>query len=218
MASSDRDFAEDTALDADYAALGILRDIVLHAGELPARSHLLGGCVPPDLSPAGRRAGWLGPGRAGSGAHRSRVSVLSGSRPRTTGSSSTVWEQLSRAGAKRPQNEIADYPITRMLCKESSPAARLAAWAQDGLSEDLGARFHESRAALETAGAGRTASAWFLASMCCAFSRVGFPVLGPAEFDLAHYLNLYLDRCPDPPADLTRIIERIIADAANCRR
>ncbi len=34
-----------------------------------------------------------------------------------------------------------------------------------------------------------------------------------ALFDLGHYLNLYLDKCIHPPADLVRLIDHIIQDA-----
>lgn len=126
-----------------------------------------------------------------------------------------VWHsyrELGRATAERDRS-YRDHPDA---FKEISPAAKLTAWGQQmECPEDLGARFHEHRAALETAGVAdwqKMVSGKYVLHVL----QGRFPLLpGAGRFGLSHYLNLYLDRCPDPPVDLTRIVEKIIADAAH---
>ena len=55
------------------------------------------------------------------------------------------YRELSRATAERDR-KYQDHPDA---FKEISPTAKLTAWGQMGCPEDLGARFHEHRAALE---------------------------------------------------------------------
>lgn len=100
--------------------------------------------------------------------------------------------------------------------KQESPADALSAWGQQlGCSEDLGLLFTEKRAAMEAAeliGWQKMVSGKHVLHVL----QSQFPLLPRAgRFGLPHYLNLYLDRCPNPPADLTRIVARIIADAAH---
>jgi len=210
----DRDFSEDKALDADFATLGILR-----TSSYTLENYLLD----PTCWAAVFRLIFRRHGGAPDGwdqaervqehietACRSCLDLIAYNRViKYVGDS---YRELAQATAEGDR-EYLHHPdaFTKI-----GPVARLAAWGQQmGCLEDLGARFHEHRAALETAGVAdwrKVVSGKYVLHVL----QRRFPLLpGAGKFGLSHYLNLYLDRCPDPPADLTRIVERIIADAAH---
>jgi hypothetical protein len=93
---------------------------------------------------------------------------------------------------------------------------KLRAWGQQlGCNEDLGLVFRQSREALAAAGP----DGWQEAVSGKHILRVlqsRFPLLaGAGRFGLSHYLNLYMDRCPDPHPDLVDLIDRIVADSSH---
>jgi hypothetical protein len=210
----DRDFAEDEALDADYATLGILR-----TASYTLENYLLD----PTCWAAVFRLIFRRQGGAPDGwdqaelvqghieaAYRSCLDLAAHNRV-----IKYVWDsyrELAIAAAERDRS-YRDHPDA---FKEIHAAARLVALgAQIGCPEDLGARFAAVRATVERAGlAGwqQMVSGKYVLHVL----QSRFPLLpGAGRFGLSHYLNLYLDRCPEPPVDLTRIVERIIADAAH---
>jgi len=210
----DRDFAEEGTLDADFATLGILRTSCY-----TLENYLLD----PVCWAAVFRLIFRRQGSAPNGwdqtervqehieaAYRSCLDLAAYNRViKTVGER---YHELAQATADGDR-EYLHHPdaFTKI-----GPAARLAAWGQKmGCPEDLGARFHEYRAALETASPAdlqKVVSGKHVLHVL----QSRFPLLPRAgRFGLSHYLNLYLDRCPDPPADLTRIVERVIADVAH---
>jgi hypothetical protein len=208
----DRDFAEDEALDADFATLGILRtqsytleNYLLDAACWAAVFRLI------FRRQGGAPDGWDQTERVQAhieAAYRSCLDLTAYNRViKTVGERYRELAQTTAEGDREYQHHPDAF-------RKIGPAARLATWGQKmGCPEDLGARFHEYRSALETASVAdlqKMVSGKHVLQVL----QGRFPLLPRAgRFGSSHYLNLYLDRCPDPPADLIHIIDRIVADA-----
>lgn len=94
------------------------------------------------------------------------------------------------------------------------PASKLRVWGQQlGANEDLGERFEQASDSLEQGDLAdwekQVSGKYVLRLLHQRFPRLP----GAGQFPLDHYLNEYLRACPDPPADLVELIERIIEDA-----
>lgn len=209
----DRDFAEEETLDADFGTLGILR-----TSYYTLENYLLDpACWAAVFRLIFRRQGRAPDGwdqveqvqRHVEAAYRSCVDLSAYNRViKTVGER---YPELTQAIAEGDR-EYLHHPDA---FAKFGPAARLAAWGQRmGCPEDPGERFQEYRAALETARVADlqkvVSGKHVLRVLHSQFPRL--PRTG--RFGLSHYLNLYVDRCPHPTADLARIVERIIMDAA----
>jgi hypothetical protein len=208
----DRDFAETGALDADFASLGILR-----TSYCTLENYLLDpACWAAVFRLIFRRQGGAPDGWDQAERVQEHIEAAYRSCLDLTAYNKVIqsvgerYRELAQATAESDR----EYQHHPDAFTKIGPAARLAAWGQKmGCPEDLGTRFHEYRTALETAGIAdlqKLVSGKHVLHVL----QGRFPLLPRAgKFGLSHYLNLYLDRCPDPPADLARIIESIIADA-----
>jgi hypothetical protein len=209
----DRDFAEDEALDADFATLGILR-----TSSYTLENYLLDpACWAAVFRLIFRRQGgapdgWDQPEQVQNHietAFRACLDLAAYNQVIKYGAEYYAGAASATADRNRSYRH---HPDT---FKEMNPADALSAWGQQlGCSEDLGLLFAAKRAALEAAGL----TGWqkvVSGKHVLHLLQSRFPLLPRAgKFGLSHYLNLYLDRCPEPPADLTRIVETIIRDAA----
>ncbi|MEW5987961.1 MAG: DUF4435 domain-containing protein [Chloroflexota bacterium] len=105
--------------------------------------------------------------------------------------------------------EYAKHPAE---LERQDSAVKLHNWGQQcGISEDLGQLYELRLAELQQ---GDLATWQQLVSGKCVLSELQkrFPRrMGRGQFDLDHYLTLYLDKCPEPQADLTALIQRILA-------
>ena len=208
----DRDFVDDAALDADFAA-GILRTPCY-----TLENYLLDpACWAAVFRLIFRRQGGAPGGWDQAEPVKGHIEAAYRSCLDLAAHNTVIkyaWDsyrELARATTERDRS-YRDHPDA---FKEISPAAKLTAWGQQmGCPEDLGARFLVHRAALESAGVAgwqKVVSGKYVLHVL----HGRFPLLPRAgKFSLSHYLNLYLDRCPDPPAELARIVEVIIRDAA----
>lgn len=208
----DRDFADDGALDADFAAgivrtpLFTLENYLLDPECWAAVFRLIfrrQGGAPGGWDDAGQVANHI------STAYRTCLDLAAHNL--VVKHACTAYRNLAMQ-TPEPDRRYREHPDA---FKQTPPAARLAAWGTSmDCPEPLDVRFaHEQArmAALGEQGWPTVVSGKHVLKVL----QAQFPLLaGAGKFGLSHYLNLYLDRCPDPPADLAALIDRIVADAA----
>jgi hypothetical protein len=208
----DRDFASDDALDADFAARGILR-----TPRYTLENYLLEpGCWARVFGFIFRRQGgapqgWDDPAQVRNHieqAYRDCLVLAAHNRVIKFGN-----ERYLEQAARTPETErtYRDHPES---LAGIDPAAKLRSWGQQiGAAEDLGDLFGQTLRALEqdslSAWEQQVSGKYVLRELHRRFPRLP----GTGQFSLSHYLNLYLRECPGPPPDLVRLIERIIEDA-----
>jgi hypothetical protein len=93
-------------------------------------------------------------------------------------------------------------------------ADKLRTWGlQMGCAEDFGALFEDKRLSLLAGGPDSWAKHISGKYVLRVFHRAFPRRPGAGQFDLGHYLNEYLRACPNPPDDLSRLLERILIAA-----
>jgi hypothetical protein len=213
----DRDFAEDEALEADFANHGILR-----TPRYALENYLLDAeCWAAVFGLIFRRKGGAPQGWDQPEAVQGQIEAAYRACLDLAAHNFVVkygWVNYPELARQTPEQDRSyrDHPAAFRVV---SPSDRLASWGlQMGCPEDLGARFRAQRATLETAGLGdwqKAVSGKYVLHVL----QGRFPLLpGAGRFGLSHYLNLYVDRCPRPPPDLVRILDRIISAAGGAGR
>jgi len=209
----DRDFASDEALDADFATTGILR-----TPRYTLENYLLGPrCWAQVFGFIFRRRGgapesWDDPSQVQGyieQAYRDCLVLAAHNRVIKFGTDHYPAQAAQTPETERTYREHPD------ALADVDPAAKLCAWGQQlGTTEDLGDLFMQTLQALEQGGLSiweqQVSGKYVLREL-----HRRFPRPDGGQFPLSHYLNLYLRECPDPPPDLVRLIERIIADAGH---
>ena len=208
----DRDFAGDDALDADFDDEGILRTSLY-----TLENYFLDpACWAQVFAFIFRRQGdapdgWSDPAQVGGyieQAYGDCLTLAAHNRVIQFGN-----QRYSTQATQTSENERA-YREHPDALTGVDPAAKLHAWGQQlGAAEDLGERFEQALRDLQTVGLTeweqQVSGKHVLKKLHRRFPRL--PKAG--LFSLGHYLNLYLDKCPDPPPDLASLIGRIIQNA-----
>ncbi len=212
----DRDFADDETLDADFAALGIVR-----TPRYTLENYLLDPeCWANVFAFIFRRQGsapdgWDDPARVQHHIERAYRDCLV----------LTAHNRVIQFGNEHYGDRAIQTPETDRTYREHpnalaniDPADKLRAWGnQLGAAEDLGTMFEQTLRDLQ-AGDLATWQQHVSGKYVLQLLHQRFPRLPRAgQFPLDHYLNEYLRACPDPPPDLVRLIERIIEDAYRFR-
>ncbi len=201
----DRDFCEDEALDADFATCGILR-----TPRYTIENYLLEPeCWAQVLKLAFSRQGQAPDGWNGTTMVANHIQFA-------------YHECLPIAA----HNRVVQFAQEHYNCSASSrvylmhPAAAMAQdlslelreWGRTLAAEvDFGALFDDRRRELETDDLALWQKHVSGKAVLWAFHE-HLPSV-KRRYDLDHYLNLYMDRCPDPPADLTALVDRILQAA-----
>jgi hypothetical protein len=208
----DRDFTDDTTLDAEFAELGILR-----TPRYTLENYLLEPeCWAEVFSIIFRRTGgapdgWDDPAQVQIYIEQSYHNYLT----------LAAHDQVIAYGnhqyseqAKQTSEDDRRYLKHPDQLEGKNPAEKLRAWGQQlNANEDLGDLFEEHLKALEEGD--------LLAWQCHVSGKHVLQELHrhfpdpprTGQFKLYHYQNEYLRVCPDPPPDLATLVGRIIEHA-----
>lgn len=209
----DRDFAEDEALDADFDRDGILRTPCY-----TLENYLLD----PECWAKVFRFIFRRQGRAPDGWDDLATVQVRVEQAYRFCLPLAAHNYVIKYGCTLYPVRAAQTPETERTYREHPDAlarlnvfAKLRAWGEMlGATEDLGALYEKELDRLEQGGFSvwqrHVSGKYVLAVLHRDFPRL--PRSG--QFSVGHYLNLYLDRCPQPPADVQRLIERILRHAA----
>lgn len=210
----DRDFADDHVVEAQYA--GIPENGVLRLPRYTLENYLLDpGCWFSVLGLVFAREGsppegWDSPdaiARQIESAYRDCAVVSAHNRVIKFGNG-----RYRSAAEKTPDAERQYVRVLEAL-RQRDPRAKLAAWGQSlGAGEDFGQLFDRHFAELQDADldclAKRVSGKVVLKHLHRQFPN---PPRG-GQFGVEHYLNLYLDKCPEPSEDLQELLQLIQDD------
>ena len=206
----DRDFADDDALDADFATQGILRtplytleNYLLDPACWAAVFRLIFGrrpSVPERWGDPEGVAGYIRDACAACLPLAAHNWVIKWGNDNHSGRAAQTREQ-DRIYRKRPD-----------AFRDIDPAEKLRAWGQQISSpEDLGDMYRQKLAQLQQTDFA-TWQAHVSGKYVLDVLHQQFP-LANGRFRLSHYQLLYMDKCSQVPSDLTLIIERILDHA-----
>lgn len=206
----DRDFADDSALNADFATQGILRTPLY-----TLENYLLDAvCWAAVFRFIFRRKPTI-PGHWGEpeGVTACITDAYAACLPLAAHNWVIKWGNdrcAVQAAQTREQDRI--YREHSDALRDIDPAEKLRTWGQQlGSPEDLGNMYRQRLAELEQADfatwQAHVSGKYVLHALHQTFPRAN------GQFALSHYLNLYMERCTQAPPDLTHIIDRIINHA-----